>query len=92
MSRDGSKVSEDILVLAIGGLRSAHILGDFRKKREKMSLTTSTDNIGVTQESIKVYQERARMDLVQGGFKGCPVNISSGRMGFKEHQMSTLLA
>ena len=43
-------------------------------------------------ESIKVYQERARMDLVQGGFKGYPVNISSEGMGFIEHQVSTLLA
>ena len=57
-----------------------------------MSLTTSTDNTEVTQESIKVRQERAGMDLVQGGFKGYPVNISSGGMGFKEHQVSTLLA
>ena len=57
-----------------------------------MSLTTSTDNIGDTQESIKVFQEGARMDLVQGGFKGYPVNISSGGMGFIEHQVSTLLA
>ena len=57
-----------------------------------MSLTTSTDNTEVTQESIKVRQERAGMDLVQGGFKGYLVNISSGGMGFKEHQVSTLLA
>ena len=57
-----------------------------------MSLITSTDNTGVTQESIKVCQERARMDLVQGGFKGYLVNISSGGMGFIEHQVSTLLA
>ena len=57
-----------------------------------MSLTTSTDNIGDTQESIKVFQEGARMDLVQGDFKGYPVNISSGGMGFIEHQVSTLLA
>ena len=54
-----------------------------------MSLTTSTDNTEVTQESIKVCQERARMDLVQGGFKGYPVNISSEVMGFIEHQVST---
>ena len=57
-------------------VKSAHKRGVFRKKREKMSLTTSTDNTEVTQESIKVCQERARMDLVQGGFKGYPVNIS----------------
>ena len=56
-----------------------------------MSLTTSTDNTEVTQESIKVCQERARMDLVQGGFKGYPVNISSEVMGFIEHQVSTPL-
>ena len=58
-----------------------------------MSLITSTDNTGVTQEeSFKAYQEGAKVDLVQGGFKGYPVNISSGGMGFIEHQVSTLQA
>ena len=59
-----------------------------RKKRERMSLTISTDNIGANQEGIEGLSRTPQM---RGGSRGCPVSILEV-MDIKGHPVNTLEA